>query len=369
VPRNVARFLVGSAALAFLSFALQCDSAWFARHVFLPQQFFVIASPHIVVWCRATAAALGVLLLLVAIRMPRPDVARRSLAALVLAVVAAEAFLQWRLQRLLNPGLIDGTDALVAVDSRYGTTLRSDMDEIHFASGRRIRFRTDAEGRRTSGAPIDPSLPSLVFTGESAVAGIGLQWEEGFPAILGMRLRSQVVNLASPGYRIDQSWLRLEAELPKLGHPVAVVALFMPGLIGRSFANQAHPPARASAAGDVELLPIEAPGLLQRSGLYRLWKHLYWSDAAIDEGMRSVAAVMRRMDASAHARGAPCIFAVTGSTPPWMLREIFDASGLEYVVVDVPREELLPDSHPGPRANERIADALEPHLRARIAHW
>jgi hypothetical protein len=62
-----------------------------------------------------------------------------------------------------------------------------------------------------------------------------------------------------------------------------VIGLFMPGLIGRSFAGQRHPPARPSPSGGVELLPPEPPGLLQRSGLYRLWKHLYWSDAAVEE--------------------------------------------------------------------------------------
>ncbi|HWE25318.1 MAG TPA: hypothetical protein VG496_15380, partial [Myxococcales bacterium] len=97
--------------------------------------------------------------------------------------------------------------------------------------------------------------------------------------------------------------------------------------------------------------------------LYRLWKHLYWSDAAIEEGMQSVSAVTRRMAALARGRGAPCIFLVTGGTPPWILHALFDEPGLEYVVVDVPREELLADSHPGPRANERFADALEPRLR------
>ncbi|HYZ88725.1 MAG TPA: hypothetical protein VE620_05470 [Myxococcales bacterium] len=357
------QLLVASAAIPFLVFAWRCDAAWFARHVFLPQQFFVSASPHVVVWSRATAAAMAALLLRVAIRLPRRDVALRSLVAVLFAVIAAEALLQWRLHRWLNPGLADGTDALVEWNPRYGSTLRADLDRIDIASGREIHFRTDSERRRTSGAPLDPALPTLVFTGESTVAGIGLRWEETFPAILGRRLRSQVINLASPGYRIDQSWLRLEAELPKLDHPLAVVGLFTPGLVGRSFANQAHPSARSSPGG-VQLLPPESPGLLRRSGLYRLWKHLYWSDAAIDEGMASVSAVMRQMTNLARARGAPCIFVVTGATPPWMRHALFDLSGLDYVVVEVPREELLADSHPGPRANERFADALELRLRA-----
>jgi hypothetical protein len=369
VLRRLVQLSVAVGAIALLAFAWRCDGAWFARHVFLPQQFFVSASPHIVVWSRVTAAVIAALLLSVAIQMPRRDVALRTLAAILLAVVAAEMLLQWRLQRWLNPGLADGTDALIEWNARYGATLRADIDRIDFASGREIRFRTDSQRRRISGVPIDPAMPSLVFTGESMVAGIGLRWEETFPAIVGTRLRSQVINVASPGYRIDQSWLRLEAELPKLDRPLAVIAVFMPGLVGRSFANQAHPPARLSPSGVIELVPLEPPGLLQRSGLYRLWKHVYWSDAAIDEGIASVSAVMRQMTALARAHGAPCIFLVTGGTPPWMLHSLFDVPRLDYVVVEVPREELLADSHPGPRAHQRFADALESWLRARIARW
>ena len=143
----------------------------------------------------------------------------------------------------------------------------------------------------------------------------------------------------------------------------------MPGLVGRSFAGQSHPPAQPSLSGGVELLPLESPGLLQRSGLYRLWKHLYWSDAAVQEGMRSVSAVFRDMAALARARGAPCIFVVTGHTPQWMLHDLFDVASLDYVVVELPEQELLADGHPGPPGSIRIADALEPRLRTRIASW
>src|SRR5439155_950157 len=229
--RRLAQGTIVLAAVALFAFAWRCDGAWFDKHVFLPQQFFIPASRGIV----ATS-------------------------------------------------------------------------------------------------------PSLIFTGESTMAGFGLQWEETFPVLLGTRLQLQVVNLASPAYRADQSWLRLTDALPNLEHPVAVVGIFMPGLVGRSF------------------VPPEAPTLLQRSGLYRLWKHLYWSDAAVDDGMRAVAASLRDMAALAKARGAPCIFLVTGRTPQWMLHELFEVPALDAVVVEVPQEELLADGHPGPRGSIRIAN-------------
>ena len=365
--RRVAQGAVAAGALALFAFAWRCDEPWFERHVFLPQQFFIPASRGIVFWSRATAAGSAVLLLLLLPFIPRGAAGRRILLAVLLAVPAAEGLLQWRLPRLVNPGLAEAMDTLTTWDPRHGFTLAASIDRLQPISGRKIRFRTDAEGRRISGAAVDRALPSLVFTGESTVAGIGLQWEETFPAILGARLHLQVVNLGSPAYRLDQSWLRLKDSLPKLDRPVAVIGLFMPGLVGRSFAGQRHPLARPSPSGGVDIPPPERPGLLQRSALYRLWKHLYWSDAALEEGMRSVSAVLRDTAALAKARGAPCIFLVTGRTPQWMVHDLFEAPGLDYVVAEVPEDALLADGHPAARGSIGIADALEPRLRTTIA--
>jgi hypothetical protein len=366
--RRLAQGAVALGALALFAFAWRCDEPWFDKHVFLPQQFFIPASRGIVFWSRAVAAAMAALLLLLLPFLPRGAAGRRLLVAVLLALPAAEGVLQWRMRRLVLPELVAAMDALTTLHPRYGVTLSASMDRLQQMSGRKIRFLTDAEGRRIPGTPADLALPSLVVTGESTVVGFGLQWEETFSALLGARLHLQVVNLGSPAYRSDQSWLRLKDALPKLEHPVAVVGLFMPGLVGRSFAGQRHPPVRPSASFGVEVLPPEDPGLLQHSGLYRLWKHLYWSDAAVEEGMRSVAVVLGDMAALAKARGAPCIFLVTGWTPRWMLHDLFEVPGLDYVVAEVPQAELLAEGHPGPRGNIRIADALEPRLRHTIAN-
>jgi hypothetical protein len=242
---------------------------------------------------------------------------------------------------------------------RYGITFRASIDRVEKLSGREIHFHTDAESRRIPDAAIDPAAPSLVFTGESAMAGFGLRWEETFASLLGARLRLQVVNLASPAYRADQSWVRLADALPKLERPAAVVGIFMPGLVGRSFAGLRHPSA---------VLPPRPPDLLERSGLFRVWTHLYRSDGAVEEGMRSVGAVFSGMASLAKARGVPCVILVTGYTPQWMLQEVFEARGLDFVVVDLSRAELLGDGHPGPRGAIRIADALEARLRTKLAH-
>ena len=368
VNRRLAQALLVMAALALFVFAWRGDAPWFERHVFLPQQFFTVANHRLVFWSRTTAALTASLLLLIVPSVPRRAALQRLGGAVLLALIVAEGFLQWRLRRLVNPGLADAMEMLTTEHRRYGPTFAAGLDRVHRISGRQILFRTDAESRRISGAAIDPALPSLVFTGESTVAGVGLRWDETFPAIVAARLHLQVVNLGSPAYRLDQSWLRLKDALPTLEHPVAVVGLFMPGLVARSFGGQQHPRARPSTAGGVELLPPEAPALLQRSSLYRLWNHVYWSDAAFEAGMQSISALLRDMAALAKARSASCIFVVTGRTPEWMVRELFDVTGLEYVAVDVPEQELLADGHPTPQGTVRIADAVEARLRTRIAN-
>jgi hypothetical protein len=368
VSRRVAQGAVALVALALFAVAWRCDVPWFEQHVFLPQQFFISANRGMVFWFRALAAMTATLLLLLVPFLPRGAAGRRLLVAVLLTVPAVDGWLRWRMRRLVRPELVAAMDTLTTSHPRYGLTLTASMDRLLPMSGRTIRFRTDAEGRRISGAAADPALPSLVFTGESTVAGFGLQWEETFSAILGARLRLEVVNLGSPAHRTDQSWLRLRDALPKLEHPVAVIGLFMPGLVGRSFAGQRHPPVRPSPSGGVGFATPEAASLLQHSGLYQLWNHLYWSDAAVEEGMRSVGVALRDMAAFAKARGAPCIFVVTGGTPQWMLHDLFEVPALDYVVVDVPEQELLADGHPGPRGSIRIADALEPRLRATLAN-
>jgi hypothetical protein len=364
------RFAQGTsivAATLLVAFAAHCDEPWFERHVFLPQQFFLVADHRIVFWVRSTAIAIAAILVALTPLLPKGASLRRLVYAVLLAALAAEGLLQWRVRHLVRHELLDAMQGLTTPDPRHGVTLAPSMDRLQRMSGRDIRFRTDAERRRISGLGIDETLPSLVFTGESTVAGHGLQWNETFAAILASRLQLQAVNLGSLDYRLDQSWLRLENQLPRLARPVAVVGLFMPGLLGRAFAGQRHPVARPTPAGGIELRPTEARTLIQSAAVYRIWKHLYWSDAELEEATLSAAAVLRDMDRQAKARRAPCIFVVTGHTPRSMLHELFQANGLDFVVVEVPADELLADGHPNPRGSVRIADALEPRLRQALA--
>src|SRR4051812_5137617 len=178
MPRRLAQGAVLLVALALLAFAWRCDAAWFEKHVFLPQQFFVPAGGGMVFWFRAAAAATAAILLFLVPRLPRGASARGLLLGVLFSLPAAEIILRWRIERVIRPELLAAMDALTVPHPRYGTTFRASMDRVEKLSGREIRFQTDAEGRRIPGAAIDPASPSLVFTGESAMAGFGLRWEE-----------------------------------------------------------------------------------------------------------------------------------------------------------------------------------------------
>src|SRR3954470_13071150 len=301
--RRIAQGALALAGLALLAFALCCDVSWFERHIFLPQQFFIPASRDAVFWYRAAAATLGALLFALIPFLPRGASGVRILAALLLTVPVGDVLVRRSMDRLIRPELLAAMAALTSPDARYGQTFAPSIDRVQPLSGRPIQFQTDAERRRISGARIDPALPSLVVTGESALAGFGLQVEGAFFPLLAARPHLQIVNLASPGYSAGQFLRRLEDALPRLGRPRAVVSVFMPGLIARSARDQ------------------PASGFLAQSGFYRLYRHLYWSDAAIEDGLRSIGSALRAINALAAARGASCVFLVpAGRRRGWCAR-------------------------------------------------
>ena len=57
--RRLSQGTIVLAAVALFVFAWRGDGAWFDKHVFLPQQFFIPASRGIVVWSRTAAATIA----------------------------------------------------------------------------------------------------------------------------------------------------------------------------------------------------------------------------------------------------------------------------------------------------------------------
>ena len=144
--------------------------------------------------------------------------------------------------------------------------------------------------------PVDPSRPAVVFTGESVVFGEGLTWDESVPGQVEAGLATPAAVLAVHGFGNDQAYLRLEAELPRFEHPVAVVTLFTTTLFGRNLDHRR---------------PHLGPGLAWQAGVpeWRLQTLArlivpYHSDAVIDEGVEVTREVLRATARLARAHGA-----------------------------------------------------------------
>src|SRR5256885_13160608 len=97
MPRRLAQGAVLLVACALLASAWRCDGAWFEKHVFLPQQFFIPAGRGMVFWFRGAAAATAAVLLLLVPRLPRGAWARGLLLGVLLSLSAAETVLRLRI--------------------------------------------------------------------------------------------------------------------------------------------------------------------------------------------------------------------------------------------------------------------------------
>ncbi len=230
--------------------------------------------------------------------------------------------------------------------------------------GRLVDYAIDAAGYRVAALdqPVDPARPSLLFAGESVMAGFGLDWRDTVPAQVAAAFRLQPVNMAGVAYADDQVYLRLRRELPRFAHPAGVVVLFSPGFLFRDF---------------VDDRPHLEPGLVRRPAVKRwrldsLVRFLvpYRSPAAIERRIALVRAELQGEAAMARARDACALVVVPRFGPETpgerRLRErILDGSGVLYVQVELDPAWRVPgDSHPDARGARAIADAVVRRLRA-----
>jgi hypothetical protein len=234
-------------------------------------------------------------------------------------------------------------------------------------AGRRVPYSFDAAGHRVSapGGTVDVDRPTLLFTGESIMAGFGLAWEETIPVRVGALLGIQSANLAVSDYSNDQSYLRLAAELPRFREPVAVVTLFMPSLFDRNLLGN-----RPRLAAGLVWRPA---GQSSRLAALLRWLIPYRSSAAVEEGITRTRDSLRALVDLARARGAePLIvvpqFGPESVTDEMLRRRILDDTRLPYVhVILDPSWHLPGDLHPDSRAAEAIAIAVARRLRGRYA--
>ncbi len=142
-----------------------------------------------------------------------------------------------------------------------------------------IEYAFDSAGYRVrrAGEAVDPDRPAVLFTGESIMVGQGLTWEETVPAQVEAMMGVQSANLAVHGFATDQAYLRLLAELPRFRRPVAVVALFTPGLFDRNLDED-----RPHLGPGLVWLPAKPRW---RLAMIASWLVPYRSDEAIERGI------------------------------------------------------------------------------------
>ena len=174
-----------------------------------------------------------------------------------------------------------------SADTRLGWVFVPSRSVVVQEAGRRVPYSFDAAGYRVSGpgTAVDPEKPTILFTGESIIAGFGLAWDETIPARVSALLRIQSADLAVSDYSSDQSYLRLATELPRFREPVAVVTLFMPSLFDRNLLDNRP----RLAAGLIWQPPVQH----WRLAALLPWLFPYRSSAAIERGILASVAPTR----------------------------------------------------------------------------
>ena len=370
--RSAPIFVAGT-GLLLLAGALAANQNWLDRHFlplfFYPREKFVLEETLL----RLGGGALGIVLIV----FVRPAVARlvrrvppyevvatafRILLAAGLALVASEFLLGRTFTHAAAEGPIRGEEPQRQPDPLLGWRFVPARQGQATLGGRDIRYVLDDHGYRMRDRAADADRPTILFTGESIMAGYGLSWDETIPAQAGAMLKAQAVNMAVFGYASDQAYLRLKAELPRFRNPVAVVSLFTPALFLRN-------------------LDDDRPHLDQSLGWHPAVHHLrlaslfhflvpYHSDAEIARGIKTTRAVLSATAGLARAHHALALvvdpqYGPEGPAERMLRQKILDESGLSYVRVELdPAWRLKGDLHPDRRATHAIAAAIARYLQS-----
>jgi hypothetical protein len=167
------------------------------------------------------------------LRSTRPVAGMHSALAVVLALAAAEVALKYVKLHPANGSFRrraagDTGFRLGGYLYRRGPgTLMIGAATSRIRSIARLSRRHSSTHRRSAAS--DHSLHGRIGDGRRRAAVGGND-----PAQVGATLGIQSANLAVHGYSTDQSYMRLETELPRFKRPVAVVTLFMTALFGRN---------------------------------------------------------------------------------------------------------------------------------------
>ena len=362
-----ANLLLAFAGLSLMSLAAMAGHGWTDRHVLPSFAFSRAFQLGLVDGLRLALGLLGLLLLLVVrprvVRAVREGRGKRvavttltAALAIVAAFAVAELVLHSRTWQATQERW-DGKEPLRARDARMGWTMAPDHVGHATVDGRDIVYATDRFGYRTGGAPLDLARPTIVFAGESILLGYGLQWAETIPARVQALTGLQTANISVNAHATDQSLLRLQAELPRFGRPVAVVIPFVPMLFDRNLDRDRPHLDAALTWHEGEPPPLRLVELARRLLRYR-------SGAAIDEGVAMTQNVLRAAIALARSRGAVPIILVPQFQPEdpseRALRiRVLDEGHIPYLLVPLdPNWRLQVDRHPNARGAYAIARAV-----------
>jgi hypothetical protein len=367
VRRNwIVQALVVLVAAGLIGLAAALDGAWLHRHI-LPE-FFQPRDEQLrlLTIVRLSLLALGLLLV-----WPVSSwLARRrfidlapTLVAVGLAFGTTEALLRVLPWYSIHQ-LPTQREPQRRRDPVLGWTYLPDRVGRGALGGRMIEYAFDPAGRRVGrrGEAVDYAKPSVLFVGESIVAGHGVTYDETIPARVGARLGLQPANLAVGGYATDQMYLRFRDEWPRYREPRAVVVLFMPLLFHRNLEHDR---------------PHLAPGLVWRpaSGDWRLVQIARRlvparSNREIDDAVTMTRQALGAIVAAARAKGAVPLVLVpqlTDETPEERTIRERVLAGLPYIQVQVdPAWRVANNRHPDARADAALADAVSGYLQARL---
>ena len=370
---STAIVMLGLSAL-FLGGALAAGQDWFDRH-FLPV-FFLSREDYVFGerLFRIFVAASG-LTLLIFVRPACASVARmsaRSFLAKVMRILLAIAFAltaaEWVMRFAFAHAAAEGPAAeepLRQPNAMLGWTFVPSRTGHAVVGGREITYAIDSHGYRVRDLdkPVDFRRSSIIFTGESIMAGFGLNWDEIIPARVESLTGIQSANIAVFGYANDQAYLRVKSELPRFDKPIAVVSLFIPSLFVRNL--------------DIDR-PHLGPNLswqpgVSRSRIHALLNFLvpYHSEAAIERGIEATRAALLATAASARARNARALvivpqFGPEGPVERMIRRRVLDEPSISYVQILLPQSwRIKGDLHPDPRADRAIAAAIVNRLQQR----
>jgi hypothetical protein len=364
-----------------LGWAWRADSVWFQIHM-LPGYCSLGHDDRArhALW-RWGAVVLGIVLL----GLVRPRIARwagrkgprETLATLarfgvatVLALATSEVILRvtWPFKR---KGAVDFVLPPAVPDARLTWVHEPNTTTNLLTDGRNVAYFFDAHGWRVR-APttvFDFAKPTLLVVGESVAAGLGVNYDESFPAFLEDILGVQVVDTAVHGYGHNQSYLRMLDALPLLERPVAVVTMEFTQELERDV-DDTRATLRLDPNGALVLRPPDT-GWTAHSGLCELWRRMtpYHDDSSI-----AIAhAIFADTIAQARRRGAyplfveafyhrPCVPEADGTVPAEERMFAGLDADLQRVQLDpaemVKMGALVIDEHPNGRSHRKIADVI-----------